>query len=459
MEIKIPVDVDLLLKYSKSGPRYTSYPTAPHFHDGIGAEEYIRHLTQDNTTIKNRNLSLYFHIPFCDTLCYFCGCHMTVSNNQKRIGQYLDYLEKEVDLTKNLIDPDRQVIQLHWGGGTPTHLSPEQIRTLGEFIRSRFELHPDAEISAEIDPRELTFDHLEALNEIGFNRVSMGVQTFDPTVQRAINRIQPESVTRKAFEWSRSLGFSSQNIDLMYGLPHQTVSTLENTLNTVIDIDPNRIALFNYAHLPHVIRHQKLIKDEWLPDTPLKLQMLKLSIDKLQEAGYVFIGMDHFAKPDDELTLALKDRTLYRNFQGYSTHAGINLLAFGVSSISMLSDLYVQNHKKFVDYYQALEQNQLPAMRGVALSPDDQLRRDVINRLMCHFYLDKKLIESEYQIHFDDHFYAPLQRIDAMQEDGLVIHDSDQITITPAGRLLIRNIAMEFDAYLGQTTHSYSRTI
>lgn len=445
---KIPVDIELLKKYDKAGPRYTSYPTAPYFHEGIGEKEYLKHIQFDNNNVEDRDLSLYFHIPFCDTLCYFCGCNMMVTRNQNKIEQYIEYLEKEIILLKQHIDADRKVRQLHWGGGTPTHLSPDQIRRLGGVINKYFDFTENAEVGVEIDPRELTRDHMVALSEVGFNRCSMGIQDFDPKVQKAVNRIQPEDITSDAVKWSRELGFSSINLDLMYGLPHQNIKTYSETIDKVLKMNPDRLAVFNYAHLPSMIKHQQLIKDEWLPSSDLKLELLKLSIEKLNDAGYVYIGMDHFAKPDDELTIAMENGTLYRNFQGYSTHAGINLIAIGITGIGMLSDVYVQNEKKLDDYYKAIDNGQLPIMRGVTLNEDDQLRREVITELMCNFRLDKSKFELKYNIQFDAYFADALMNLKSLEEDNLIELGKDQLKVTDIGRLLIRNIVLNFDYYL-----------
>ncbi len=456
------VDVALLKKYDKAGPRYTSYPTAPYFHEGVTDSVYLKHIEQDNQSIANRDISLYFHIPFCDTLCYFCGCNMMVSRNQNKINEYLGYLEKEIKLLKRTLDPSRKVIQMHWGGGTPTHLSPEQIRKLGAAIRKSFEFQPNAEISVEIDPRELTRAHMEALVEVGFNRCSMGIQDFDPKVQLAVNRIQPLSITQSALDWARELGFTSINLDLMYGLPHQTVESFADTIQKALAMNPDRFAVFNYAHLPSMIKHQQLIQEDWLPGVDQKLELLKLSIEKFTGAGYIYIGMDHFSKPDDELTIAMLNGTLYRNFQGYSTHAGINLLGLGITSISMLSDLYVQNHKKLEDYYKCLDQNRLPTMRGVVVNTDDQLRREVITELMCNFRLRKEDFEIKYQIKFDHYFHEALENLVSFEQDGLIQLEAGQLTVTEAGRLLIRNIVMNFDAYLMQKQDEkprFSRTV
>jgi len=456
------VDLQLLKKYDRPGPRYTSYPTAPYFHPGIGPAEYQHHLLHDEGAADGQDLSLYVHLPFCDTLCYFCGCTMMVTRSRDKVEQYLHYLEKEMQLLGTSLDGKRRVAQLHWGGGTPTHLTPDQIRRLGTLLHRYFPFRDNAEISVEIDPRELTREHMAALHEVGFNRCSMGVQDFQPEVQAAINRVQPEAITRQAAEWARTLGFTSINMDLMYGLPHQTRATYAETLDTILKLQPDRLAIFNYAHLPRMFKHQTLIKDEWLPAPEEKLELLKLSIETLTAAGYVYIGMDHFAKPEDELTQAMQQGTLYRNFQGYSTHAGLNLLALGMSSISMLSSLYVQNHKTLPEYYAALDSGQLPTMRGVALTADDRLRREVIVELMCNFVLKKARVAAKYGIEFDSYFGEALHQLEPFVEDGLVELATDQITVTTAGRLLIRNIVMNFDAYLQKKADNkpqFSRTV
>jgi oxygen-independent coproporphyrinogen-3 oxidase len=459
---KISVDIEFLKKYDRAGPRYTSYPTAPYFHDGVGHDEYVSHIAADDRHVSPRELSLYFHIPFCDTLCYFCGCNRMVTRSEHKIDRYLEYLHREIDMLRPLVDRKRRVAQMHWGGGTPTHLSPSQIRRLGSAVRDVFEFERNAEIGVEIDPRELTRDHLVALREIGFNRCSMGVQDFDNKVQESVNRVQPEPVTRRAIEWARELGFESINVDLMYGLPFQSVDTFGRTIDKIIEIDPDRLAVFNYAHLPHMMKHQRLIKQEWLPSPDEKLRLLKLSIERLTGSGYVYIGMDHFAKPGDELTVATEEGTLYRNFQGYSTHAGLNLFAFGITGIGMLSNLYVQNHKTLDDYYASLDGGRLPVKRGIALTGDDILRREVITELMCNFRLSKKRMESKYGIAFDAYFADAIEKLRPYVADGLIALGNDRLTVSNAGRLVIRNIAMCFDAYLdrkdGDSTR-FSRTV
>ncbi len=456
------VDIEVLKKYDRSGPRYTSYPTAPYFTEEIGPEDYQAHIAKDDREKGNEPISLYFHLPFCDTLCYFCGCNMMVTRNRSKIDTYIDYLEKEMTLIGPLINPSRKVAQLHWGGGTPTHLSPEQILRLGALIQNYFELDKEAEVSVEIDPRELTRGHLVALRQVGFNRCSMGVQDFNSQVQKTVNRIQSEEITRQTVEWIRDLEFHSLNLDLMYGLPHQTIANFDQTLDKIINLKPERLAVFNYAHLPHMIKHQKLIKDEWLPGRETKLQLLKLSIEKLTQNGYIYIGMDHFAKPEDELTRAMQQGTLYRNFQGYSTHAGLDMLSIGITSISMTSRLYVQNFKKLPEYYQALDNGIIPVNRGIELNDDDELRREVITRLMCNFLLKKQDVENKYHINFDAYFADALDALAVFESDDLIQLGSDELRVTDKGRLLIRNIAMNFDAYINkkeQKMPQFSQTV
>lgn len=461
-DLHIDVNIDLLKKYERSGPRYTSYPTAPYFHEAVDADAYIAYMDHNNQVNQGKDLSLYFHLPFCDTLCYFCGCNMLVTKNPERIDQYIDYLIREMDLLLRHMDRTRQVAQLHWGGGTPTSLSPKQIRRLGKAIHERFGFRELAEVSVEIDPRELTHDHILALAEIGFNRCSIGVQDFNPQVQQAVHRIQPEDITLKAIEWARASGFESINVDLMYGLPFQTFEDFKQTIDTVVRFDPDRLAVFNYAHLPKMIKHQRLIPEDALPGAEEKLQLLKLSIDALTAAGYIYIGMDHFSRPDDELTRAMLAGTLYRNFQGYSTHAGLDLYAIGMSSISMLPELYIQNHKILDDYYARIDAGVLPVKRGYRLSQDDILRREVIMQLMCNFKLEKAEIEKKFDIDFDAYFAPALDAMDEFIADKMLSLAPGHIEIHGPGRLLIRNIVMNFDAYLQNQSGpapQYSKTV
>lgn len=455
------IDIDLIKKYDKPGPRYTSYPTAPHFNESFTHENYLDEVIKTNQGQGLPDLSLYFHLPFCDTLCYFCGCNMIVTSNRERIKRYIDYLKCEIDLLRRHIASERKIVQLHWGGGTPTHLNPDEIVDLSSYINAGFDLHADVEAGCEIDPRELTKDHLIALRKGGFNRISMGVQDFNEKVQKAVNRIQPEDLTRKVIDWVRELGFDSINLDLMYGLPFQSAKTFEKTVDTIIDVDPDRIALFNFAYVPWMKKHQKVIRLQDLPVPEEKLDILKMSTEKLTGAGYVFIGMDHFAKPDDELTLALNEKKLYRNFQGYSTHAGADVYAMGITSISQFGRIYAQNIRKEKEYHAALDGGILPIAKGCYLSDDDLLRRRVITKLMCDFELDFASIEKEFDIDFETYFDWGLNNLNAMMADNLLSVENRMLKVTRMGRLLIRNIAMNFDGYIERKEDSarYSRTV
>ncbi|MCL5027766.1 MAG: oxygen-independent coproporphyrinogen III oxidase [Bacteroidetes bacterium] len=454
-------DLTKFKKYDKPGPRYTSYPTAPHFSESFTHENYLDEILKTNYGEGLPDLSLYFHLPFCDTLCYFCGCNMIITRNRNRVKDYIKYLKKEIDMVRTYILPDRKVSQLHWGGGTPTHLSPDEIDELASYIKQSFQFKDDSENGCEIDPRELTRQHLEMLRKNGFNRISMGVQDFNEKVQKATNRIQSEDITRQTVQWVRELGFSSINLDLMYGLPFQTLETFSETLDKTIDISPDRIAVFNYAHVPWMKKHMSLIHPEDLPVPEVKLQILKMTIERLTSAGYVFIGMDHFAKPDDELAIALKEKKLYRNFQGYSTHSGTDLYAMGITAISQLQNVYAQNFKTEKEYFQSIDNEVIPSAKGYRLSEDDILRREVVMKLMCNFELEFKPVEEKYKINFKEYFAWGLNNLTEMEKDELVSVSESKIEVTPMGKLLIRNIAMNFDGYIErkEDTAKYSRTV
>lgn len=455
------IDIDLVKKYDRPGPRYTSYPTAPQFNESFTHEDYLKEIQRTNEDENAPDLSLYFHIPFCDTLCYFCGCNMIVSRNRDRINNYVQYVKREMDLLKKYIRPDRKVAQLHWGGGTPTHLTPDEIRDLSGYIRNSFDFHDNSENGCEIDPRELTKDHLSALRESGFNRISMGVQDFDEKVQKAVNRIQPEDTTRRVIDWVRELKYDSFNLDLIYGLPFQTIEEFEKTVDTIIDISPDRIALFNYAYVPWMKKHMSLINEEDLPKPENKLQILKMSVAKLTTAGYVFIGMDHFAKPDDDLAKALREKKLYRNFQGYSTNAGADLYSFGITSIGQIGKIYAQNYKTEKEYFEALDNNRIPIMKGYNMSDDDILRKHVITSIMCDFELDFERVEKKFDINFDKYFSWGLGNLQELIDDELISLEDRKLKVSEMGRLLIRNVAMNFDGFLErkEDTAKYSRTV
>lgn len=459
------VDIDLLRKYNEPGPRYTSYPTAPLFSESFTGDDFRTEIVDTNAATPERPLSLYFHLPFCDTLCYFCGCTMIVSRKEDKKQEYYDHLYREIDAVASLAADGREVVQLAWGGGTPTDQTPDQIRRLGALVREKFTFAPDAELeaSAEIDPRGLTRDHMVALKEAGFNRVSMGVQDFDPKVQEAVNRIQPEDITRQVVEWARDLGFGSVNLDFIYGLPYQTIGTFADTIEKLIDISPDRIAMFNFAYVPWLKKHQKqLIDPDTVPGAEERLEILKMTIERLCAAGYIYIGMDHFAKPGDELSVAQENGTLHRNFQGYSTKAGCDLYAFGMSAISQTDDVYAQNHKELAAYYAAIDAGKLATRCGYRLDDDDKLRREVITRLMCDFALDKRSIETRFGIAFDDYFSQSIAKLGRFVDDDLVALDADRIAVTPMGRLVVRNVAMCFDRYLDDMRKDkpvFSRTV
>ena len=455
------IDLTKFKKYDKPGPRYTSYPTAPQFNEGFTHEDYLNEIVKTNYGKDLPDLSLYFHLPYCDTLCYFCGCNMIITRNRDRIKEYIKYLKKEIDLTRTYLLTDRKVAQHHWGGGTPTHLNPDEINELAGYIKQSFNFTDNAEVSCEIDPRELTRAHLEALRNNGFNRISMGVQDFDEKVQKAVNRIQPEDITRQTVNWVRELDYQSINLDLIYGLPFQTVEGFAKTVDKIIDINPDRIAVFNYAHVPWMKKHMALIHPEDIPEAEMKLEILKMTIEKLTEAGYDFIGMDHFAKPDDELSVAMREKKLYRNFQGYSTNAGADLYAMGITSISQLKNVYAQNYKTEKEYYSALDNETIPTAKGYQLTEDDHLRREVIMKLMCNFELEYKPIEAEFKIDFKKYFAWGLDNLKEMEADDLVEISDNGFKVKNMGRMLIRNIAINFDGYIERKEDKakYSRTV
>ncbi|NWF35487.1 oxygen-independent coproporphyrinogen III oxidase [Mariprofundus sp. KV] len=455
-------DLEVIKKYDKAGPRYTSYPTAPMFHTGIGAKEYAQ--TLKDVADSDAPLSLYIHIPFCNTVCYYCGCSKIVTKQYDRAAPYLELLLKEIDRVADVMGNTRRpVTQLHFGGGTPTFMNNDQMRAIMTRLRERFNFVPkdEGEFSIEIDPRECDQDTVRVLQEIGLNRMSMGVQDFDPIVQKAVNRIQSKEETLRVLAEARQHGFESMNIDLMYGLPHQTVETFDATLNTIIECDPDRIALFNYAHMPHMFMPQRRIDESAMPTPQEKLNILEHSINKLLDAGYVFIGMDHFAKPEDELTIAQQSGKLYRNFQGYSTQADCDLIGLGVTSIGYVGGGFFQNAKEMDPYAEAINNDEFAVFRGYILSDEDHLRRQVIMRLMCDFSLDYSQFESEFGINFKEHFADGIADLDEMARDNLVELREDGLTVLPAGRLLIRNVAMVFDEYLQKKKEgsSFSKTI
>ena len=447
---KLVVDPDLIRRYDKSGPRYTSYPTAVEFHGGFTEAEYRAWAKRSNEITPPRPLSLYFHIPFCDTVCFYCACNKVVTKNRRRAAPYLDHLHREIARQSELFDRKRVVEQLHWGGGTPTFISHEEMQQLMDVTRRHFHLRDDdqGEYGIEIDPREVRTETLALLRRLGFNRLSMGVQDFDPVVQKAVNRLQSEAGTVAVLTQARTLGFRSISMDLIYGLPHQSVASFGRTLDKIISAGPDRLSVFNYAHLPEMFKPQRRIRAEDLPSPQEKLNILQLTIERLTQAGYVYIGMDHFSRPDDELAVAQRNGTLYRNFQGYSTHAECDLIGLGVTSIGMVGDSYCQNQRTLEEYYAAIDGGHLPIMRGITLNADDKLRREIITQLICHFTLDVGTVEKSHDIRFSEYFSTELADLRVMQQDGLLDMDAGAIRVRPAGKLLIRNICMVIDRYL-----------
>jgi len=455
----IRFDRELIVKYDRPGPRYTSYPTAPQFTEELGPAKYREILARSGERSR-RPLSLYVHIPFCDVRCFFCGCNVTISRDRTWGKRYLPMIAREVEMAAALLQADRrEVVQVHWGGGTPTFLPAEDLTELMAILRRSFRFAPGCEIGVEVDPREATHEQLDALADGGVNRLSVGLQDLDPEVQRAVNRVQSLEETWGLLAGAYARGIESVNVDLIYGLPRQTPERFAATVREVLRMGPDRLALFNFAYLPAMFKHQKAIDASALPDPESKLRMLEETVAALIAAGYVFIGMDHFARPEDPLAQALRDRTLHRNFQGYTTCGDCDLVAFGISSISHVDGGYAQNVKTISEYGNALQEDRFATCRGLDMSPEDRLRHDVIMRLMCHFRLDKREIESAYRIDFDRHFAGDLPKLTPMIADGLVEVAADRIEVTPLGRLLVRNVAMAFDEYLGVGATRYSRTV
>ena len=451
-------DRELIASLPASGPRYTSYPTADRFHDGFRQPEYVSVL--ENTLSGSlKPVSLYVHIPFCNVICYYCGCNKVITKDTRKADEYLTYLEKEMALLAPHLHGKHQLAQLHFGGGTPTFLSDEQLERVFRLIREHFELLPDGEYSIEIDPRKVSRESVFKLGELGFNRMSVGIQDFDPKVQAAVNRIQTVEETREVIDAARAAGFKSISVDLIYGLPHQSVESIKPTLDTVLSLSPDRLALYHYAHLPHIFKPQRRIDTNAVPSSEEKLDILQYAVKLLDERGYVFIGMDHFAKPEDELAVALREGRLQRNFQGYSTYADCDLVAIGVSSIGKIGNTYSQNQRDLNAYYADLDEGKLPVMRGYELNADDVMRRQIIQDLMCRFALEL----ADYQPNFAEYFAEEIPDLQRFAEQGLIEWqpETGSLKVTPKGRFLIRNIAMIFDYYLRhkETKAKYSQTV
>jgi oxygen-independent coproporphyrinogen-3 oxidase len=444
----IAFDPALIAKHQRSGPRYTSYPTADRLVEGFGIEAFQRHLEERQSDPGAGPWSLYVHLPFCATVCYYCGCNRIVTANTRRASDYVDYLVREIAMHGQQLGDERTVRQMHWGGGTPTFVPYDDMVRLMSSLRWEFDVVPGAELAIEIDPRTLDAAGVARLAGLGFNRLSLGVQDFDHDVQVAVNRVQSEAQTVTVMEAARDAGFRSINVDLIYGLPRQTPAGFERTLDKVIRASPDRIALYSYAHLPELFKAQRQIDEAQLPSSVSKLEILGLAIDRLTQAGYLYIGMDHFARPDDELAIAQREGRLQRNFQGYSPNADCDLLAFGVSGIGQVGASYYQNHRDLAGYYDAIDRGALPIKRGMALGADDTLRRAVIQALMCRFAVDIESIETDHSIDFGRYFRDELIELEELAGDGLVTLERDRITVTPQGRLLVRSICMVFDRYL-----------
>ncbi len=456
------IDLELLKRFNRPGPRYTSYPTAPIFSKSFTEDDYLAEITATNESGNDNDISLYAHFPFCEQLCYFCGCNMRVSHDRSLIAAYNEYLKREIDMLSERVSPNRKLSQMHWGGGTPSYLTPTEIADVGAFIKDKFEFTDDIEASVEIDPRGLTDEHIAAFRSAGFNRISMGVQDFVLKVQEAINRVQSETISRQAVTWAREAGFESINLDLIYGLPHQTLESFAVTVDKVIDISPDRIAVFNYAHVPWLKKHQNLIKTEDLPTVDDRLLILQTTIDKLTGAGYQYIGMDHFAKTTDELAVAQNDKTLYRNFQGYSTRAGCDVYAFGMSAISQFENIYAQNVKTVNEYFEKIDIGRAATGVGYRMTSDDHVRKETIMQVMCHLSIDKRSIEDRFGIDFDRYFADDLPKLSEFVDDGLLDITDEHIRVAGEGKLIIRNIAMCFDAYLPQVSGEkpmFSKTV
>jgi len=435
----------ILEKYNRPGPRYTSYPTAPVWKDDFGPndlEEFYARADEARTPV-----SLYMHLPFCESLCLFCACNVSIQKDKAVAIPYLASLKREIDHVARMVSRKRPVVQFHWGGGTPTYLSPAQLEDLFGYARERFSFGPDAEIGIEIDPRVTSRAHLETLRRMGFNRLSMGIQDFEPRVQETIHRVQPYELTRDLIGAARELGFESLNVDLIYGLPYQTAETFRATIQQVLTLAPDRVAMFSYAHVPWLRKQQGAFATH-LPEGTEKFRIFRAGLEGFLAGGYVYIGMDHFARPGDELATAQQNRTLHRNFQGYTTKAGADLYGMGVSAISSIGSAYAQNRREIPAYQSTVAERGLATMRGYRLSADDRLRRAVIGRLLCHTVIPKSEIEAEFGISFDEYFQAELAKLEEPRAEGLVTLAPGEIRVTPLGRIFIRNVAMVFDRYL-----------
>jgi oxygen-independent coproporphyrinogen III oxidase len=439
------ISEEFLARYNRPGPRYTSYPTAPVWRDDFGPADLER--VAELADAARTPVSLYMHLPFCESLCLFCACNVVITRDHSVVPRYLQTLEREIGHISRFVSRDRRVVQFHWGGGTPTYLAPDEMGELFGFATAAFSFAPDAEIGIEIDPRVTTGRHLETLRRLGFNRLSLGIQDFDPEVQQAVHRVQPFEMTRDLIAQARELGFQSINVDLIYGLPYQTAGRFARAVEQVLTLAPDRVAMFSYAHVPWLRKQQGALAAH-LPEGMEKFRIFCAGLEAFLSAGYQYIGMDHFSRPDDELAQAQRDRTLHRNFQGYTTKAGADLYGMGVSAISAVGDAYAQNYREVQPYTEAVERRGVATMRGYRLTPDDRVRRAVISRLLCHAVIRPAEIAAEFGIDFSSYFAPELERLAPFVEDRLVELADDEIRVTLLGRIFIRNVAMIFDPYL-----------
>jgi oxygen-independent coproporphyrinogen-3 oxidase len=445
MREELRVSEEFLARYNRPGPRYTSYPTAPVWNDSFGPADLEK--VHEEADRAKSPVSLYMHIPFCESLCLFCACNVIIQKDKRVAPPYLEILKREMTRISQNVSRERPVIQFHWGGGTPTYLTPAQIEDLFGFTREHFTFAPDAEIGIEVDPRVTSREHLGTLRKLGFNRLSMGIQDFQPEVQKAIHRIQPFELTGGLIQTARELGFESVNVDLIYGLPYQTAETFTRTVDQILELTPDRVALFSYAHVPWLKKQQGSFAGH-LPEGMQKFEIFRTGLLKFLEAGYLYIGMDHFAKPGDELAISQQNRTLHRNFQGYTTKAGADLYGMGITAISGIQNAYAQNQRDIPSWEKAVSERGIATMRGYHLSEDDRLRRAVISRLLCHTIVLKNEISHEFNVDFESYFAEELRRLQPFRDDGLVILDANEIRTTWLGRIFIRNLAMIFDPYL-----------
>jgi len=467
MDNKIIFNKELIRRYDTFGPRYTSYPTAVQFTTDYGVDDYLLWAMQSNEDPIPAPLSLYLHIPFCDTICYYCGCSKVITKDKAKAAPYIKLLKQEIKLQGALFENDRQVTQIHWGGGTPTFLSDKEIHEIIDCLRENFNLPADGQLAnnhlefgIEVDPRTVDQQRIKNLANMGFNRISFGVQDFDHDVQQSVNRVQSTEEIKQRIIDARAQNFQSINIDLMYGLPNQTTNSFSKTLDTTIELNPDRIAIYNYAHLPEMFKPQRRINEDELPSAEEKLNILQLCIDKLQSAGYVYIGMDHFAKASDDLVKAQQQGSLHRNFQGYSTHADCDMIAMGITAISRIGDNYSQNVRTIEEYENCLNKDEIPVFRGIELEADDVLRREVINQLMCNNKLNIKELENTWGIDFKTYFKSSMENLQQMADDGLLKMEKTKLTISTSGRLLARSICMQFDRYLQEKNNNrFSRVI